>query len=256
MTNHSPDHVHGTRCWWNPDQARWVCRPARPPSEATTTDRPLVDVRDMLVVHTALLREFRLAPAAVARTSPDDRRQVGRVAAHLTLLLDLLHHHHAGEDELLWPLLVERVPPSVRAVVDQAEAQHADIDAALTDVRSELGPWVAGPDPAGGERLAGHLDKLHTVLREHLDLEERALLPHAAALLTEQEWHAIGAAAVEALPRPLLPLVFGMFAYEGDPVVLRSMLAQAPAVPRLLLPRIAPRVYARRARRVHGTRRP
>jgi hypothetical protein len=31
----------------------------------THSDRPLVDVRDMIVVHTAMLREFRLAAAAV-----------------------------------------------------------------------------------------------------------------------------------------------------------------------------------------------
>lgn len=47
-----------------------------------------------------------------------------------------------------------------------------------------------------------------------------------------------------------------MFAYEADPEVVREMLATAPAVPRALLPRIAPRVYVRRAIRVHGTAHP
>jgi hypothetical protein len=34
------------------------------------------------------------------------------------------------------------------------------------------------------------------------------------------------------------------------------MLAAAPAVPRVLVPLIAPRLYARHAARVHGTARP
>ena len=58
------------------------------------------------------------------------------------------------------------------------------------------------------------------------------------------------------MPKPVLVLAFGMFAYEGDPDVLRAMLSSAPAVPRFVVPRIAPRVYARRARGVHGTRTP
>ncbi len=54
----------------------------------------------------------------------------------------------------------------------------------------------------------------------------------------------------------VLPLAFGMFAYERDPAVLRDMLRTAPALPRFLLPRIAPRVFTRRAVQVHGTPRP
>lgn len=82
------------------------------------------------------------------------------------------------------------------------------------------------------------------------------MLPLAAGVLTEAEWNAIGEAGAAGLPKSSLPLVFGMFAYEGDPAVLRDMLKAAPAVPRVVIPRVAPRVYARRALQVHGTRRP
>ncbi len=61
---------------------------------------------------------------------------------------------------------------------------------------------------------------------------------------------------VAALPKSALLLSFGMFTYEGDAEVLRDMLKSAPPPARVLLPLIAPRVYARRARRVHGTARP
>jgi hypothetical protein len=54
-----------------------------------------VDVRDMVMAH----REFRLAPAAVGRTAPGDRRHARRVAAHVRTLTRALHHHD-GEDRL------------------------------------------------------------------------------------------------------------------------------------------------------------
>ena len=81
-------------------------------SSAAAPERALVDVRDMIVVHTAMLREFRLAPAAVRRTLPGDRSRARAVAGHVRFLCDLLHHHHEGEDELLWPTLRSRTPPS------------------------------------------------------------------------------------------------------------------------------------------------
>ncbi len=50
-------HDHTTRCWWNPDQARWVCRYGSTAGETLAADvvrdRPLVNVQDPIVVHTA-----------------------------------------------------------------------------------------------------------------------------------------------------------------------------------------------------------
>jgi hypothetical protein len=44
--------------------------------------------------------------------------------------------------------------------------------------------------------------------------------------------------------------------YGADPAVFRGMLSHAPLVPRLLMPRLAPRVYAQYVRRLHGTATP
>ncbi len=67
------DHRHSATCWWDHQQAAWDCTSGTSAASASSerADRangPAVDVRDMLVVHTALLREFRLAPQAVARS--------------------------------------------------------------------------------------------------------------------------------------------------------------------------------------------
>lgn len=222
----------------------------------TDPHRPLVDVRDMIVVHTAMLREFRLAPAAVRRTPAADHKQAAYVADHLRLLGDMLHHHHQGEDELLWPKLRARAKPNSLKVIEEVEAQHEVIDSTLSRVEVRRTAWAEDPTIGPREGLAEELGGLHSVLVDHLDLEERALLPLAAMLLTTDEWHAVGAAGSAALPKSAMPLVIGMFTYEGDPAVVTDMLKAAPLLVRTLVPVIAPHVYARRARQIYGTSRP
>lgn len=214
-----------------------------------------VDVRDMIVVHAALLREVRLAPRAIVRAGGTSARHHARVARHIGLVLDVLEHHHSGEDRLLLPLLRARVPREALAAVDAGEEQHARIEALVAGVRAALGPWARG-GRAAPHGLVADLTALHTALAAHLRAEEENVLPLAARHLDAAEWQAIGEAGFTAIPKPALPLVFGMLMYEGDPEVLTSMLAHAPAVPRVLLPRIAPVVHARRCRLVHGTPRP
>ncbi|SEQ79248.1 hemerythrin domain-containing protein [Microlunatus flavus] len=276
MTSHLPDrdavdlptddastgHTHTARCYWDLHRATWSCGPATgldlapPAAPAAEPERPLVDVRDMVVVHTALLRELRLAPAAVLRVGTGDRRGAERVAAHVLFLTDLLHHHHQGEDRLLWPPLRERASADAVALIDEVEEQHAGLDLELGCVERFRVAWAAEPTPGARDQLAHHLGHLHALLAEHLDLEERALLPLAAALLTQAEWGAVGEAGAAGVAKRHLPLVFGMFAYEGDPAVVAAMLGAAPRLARVVIPPVARSAYARRARRVHGTSRP
>jgi hemerythrin-like domain-containing protein len=244
-------HEHTQNCWWHPLQARWMGH-ATPAVAAPA----LVDVRDMVVVHTAMLREIRLAPAAVTRVPDGDTRRAAAVDRHLGFVCDLLHHHHEGEDAMLWPKLRARVAGPALAALEAVETQHTAIDASLGRLSSARTAWVATAAAGPRDELATELRVMHRLLAEHLDFEERAVLPLASSVLTQAEWDAVGEAAVATMPKPDLALAFGMFAYEGDPAVLRTMLHGAPAVPRFVLPKIAPRLYARRARQVHGTSRP
>ncbi len=252
------DHQHTPRCWWNHTRGRWICatETVAGPGGAEGPDPGLVDVRDMIVVHTALLREFRLAPEAVRRVPIDAGARAAVIDRHLGLICDLLHHHHAGEDKLLWPLLRARLPQRAVVHLDEAEAQHASLDKALRRVAITRRDWVQRVDAERRDALVEALGTLHHLLATHLDAEERTLLPLAAAYLTEAEWRAVGAAGAAAIPKTKMPLVFGMFSYEGNPEVLATMLQHAPALPRLLVPILAPRLYAHRAAQVHGTPRP
>jgi len=221
-----------------------------------TNAEATVDVRDMIVVHTALLREFRLAPSAVELAGRGSTTRVRDVAQHIELICALLHHHHAGEDALLWPVLSPRLSPRERALVAVAQSQHAAIEKALERVEVSRAAWTERTSGSTGEDLIVALQALYAALHEHLDAEERDLLPLAAVHLDPSEWQSIGEAGAAAIAAKDRLLVFGMFAYESDPAVLATMLQRAPAPVRLLVPRLAPRMYARHAARMLGTRRP
>lgn len=215
--------------------------------------QPTVDTRDMVVVHTAMRREFGLAPGLVRGVSVADTARSGVVAGHLGWLLDLLHHHHSGEDELLWPLLLARAPEEVWPTIHLMEEQHHGISGSITQVRELLPLWSASASAEHRDQLAATLATVDALLTEHLGLEEREMLPLAAATLSQEEWDRLGEAGMASAPKKDLPLVLGMFMYDGDPEVIRGMLSHAPLLPRLLMPRVAPVVHRRYARRIHGT---
>ena len=212
-----------------------------------------VDTRDMVVVHDSIRRQFGEAPALVRGVGPGDTARAALVADHVHLLGELLHHHHAGEDRLLWPVLQPRVPEDVAATVARMERQHDGIADAQGAVTSTLAAWRPGAGVGEREALAAALEELFARITEHLAAEEEHILPLAAVHMTGAEWQRLGEEGIGGLPKRRLPLVFGMVMYRADPEVIRGMLSHAPLVPRLLMPYLAPRIHARYARRLHGT---
>jgi iron-sulfur cluster repair protein YtfE (RIC family) len=219
-----------------------------PPVTATTG----IDTREMIAVHTAFRREFDQAPALVRAVPAGNRARTSRVADHVQLALDMLHHHHTGEDRLLWPKLLERVPAELAPTVELMERQHEGVHAELVQATAALERWRAGEGEVDRDELAASLERLTALLIEHLAAEEERILPLAAQSLTQAEWDEIGAEGMAGIPKKHLPMVFGMIMADADPEVIRGMLAHAPLLPRLVLPRVAPAVYGRYRRRLTG----
>lgn len=97
------------------------------------------------------------------------------------------------------------------------------------------------------------MDALHAALDEHLTAEETRLLPLAARTLTQAEWDAMGEDGRTGTPRKELALSLGMYQYEGAPEAIASMLAEAPAPVRFLVPKLSRRAFRKHSKRVHGT---
>ena len=76
----------------------------------STEDTALLDTRDMVALHRAFRRVLTDAPGQIASVREGDTERSRLLADYLADALWLLHEHHIGEDELLYPLLAERVP--------------------------------------------------------------------------------------------------------------------------------------------------
>ena len=211
----------------------------------------LTDVRDMAVIHQAFRRELRLIPTMVRGVRAGDTARATTVADHTRLLLNGLHIHHTGEDELLWPLLLERAAPSAE-LVHRMEGQHHRVESLIDEMPDLLSRWTARADPSAGEDLAGTVDALRVVLLEHLDDEEAQILPIAARTVSPAEWAALGDHGVESMSRRELPIFFGMILEDATPNERAMMLAGAPAPARLFLRTVGAWQYRRYVARVRG----
>ncbi|GAA4350647.1 hemerythrin domain-containing protein [Angustibacter luteus] len=219
-----------------------------------TTERP--DTRDMVTVHRFLRREFRLAPGLVERVAAGDVQRAALVGQHLDFMSEFLHHHHSAEDEVLWPVLVERVPDELAPLVELMEAQHERVDELLQQINALVPPWTRTASATDRDRLAALLAELYVGLHEHMEAEETRILPLAASCLTVAEWKRVGEVATGEHPKRQLPLILGMIEYEGDPEVVAELVANAPRLLRLIVPPLSKRAFRKYALALHGTTTP
>lgn len=219
-----------------------------------TETEPMADVRDMYMAHAMMRREFTLLPQLIRDVRPGDRKRAGVVGEHAAIILKVLTMHHEGEDKLVWPRLEKRGGAAAAAVVPLMEAQHHVIEENAATATRQLATWRT--DGRGAENLAATLDRLRVALLEHMTTEEQEILPLAAKYMTQAEWNELGESGLQETPKKQLPLTFGMVMYEGDPEVVRGVLAAAPPPVRVLMPILGRRAYARHAKRVYGTATP
>jgi len=168
-----------------------------------------IDVRDMAIVH----RTFRNAydeSARLVRAAPTPSpARVTFLADHIDFAIAMLHVHHEGEDELLYPKLIERVPDQA-PMTEEIEHEHQLIKTALDAASAACAAWRQRPSAETGEALAAALDQLKPVADRHLDDEERQIVPLAAVTLTQKEWDALGKHGVNQIPRNKRGIAFGM----------------------------------------------
>jgi iron-sulfur cluster repair protein YtfE (RIC family) len=161
------------------------------------------DTSDMAAVHKVFRSSLASGPDFVASAAGDDERRA-LIANYYANLMAFLKVHHEGEEELVFPLLVERAPGH-RAVVQRSEGQHADVVGRVLAVNERVNSWELKGDTEAPE-LLNALRSLEEALTPHLDEEEAEVVPLAAEHLTAEEW--------AALPG------HGMRRFDGDKVWL------------------------------------
>ncbi|WP_168707517.1 hemerythrin domain-containing protein [Gordonia paraffinivorans] len=213
--------------------------------------RELPDVNEMYVVHRVFRREFTALPALIRAVAAGDTARAAVVAEHLTLVLDGLHMHHTGEDEVLWPLLQVRAAPST-ALVETMQHQHGVVDSRTEAIREHEAAWTQDPTPAGGERLAHLVEDLASALFEHLELEEREILPLVTCHIAVDEWRKLFEHGKDTMTPRQLPLMFGAVLEDADPDERARMLGQFPIPIALFLRTVGACQYRRYIRRVRA----
>jgi len=93
-------------------------------------------------------------------------------------------HHHADEEEDLFPALLQSAPAAelaaLRTLIDALRAQHRELEQAWAQLRPKLEGIRLGTQSELGADEVAHLVDLY---RSHIAREEGELLPLAARLL-------------------------------------------------------------------------
>jgi hemerythrin-like domain-containing protein len=212
-----------------------------------------IDVRDMAIVHTTFRSAFAESARLVRANPTPSAARVTFLADHIDFGAQMLHGHHESEDELLYPVLIERVPEQAQHT-EQVEHEHQLVAGAIDAVTACCESWRRTPSPETGEALAAALDSLDDTLRPHLDDEERDVVPLAAITLTEAEWNAIGEHSRAKIPRAKMAIAFGMLTEPLNESDRAFMKGHLPAPIRILYPIVIQRPWTKYAETLrHGT---
>ena len=205
-----------------------------------------IDVRDMAIVHRTFRKVYEESARLVRAAPAPSPGRVTFLADHIDFGLAALHHHHEGEDELLYPVLIERVPEQA-PMTEQVEHEHLLIKTALDSASAACAAWRARPSAETGEALAVALDHLNSAVQPHLDDEEQKIVPLAAVTLTQQEWDEMGKQGAAWIPRNKRGIAFGMMLEPLGEADRAHMMRHLPAPVRMLYPFLVERPWNRYA---------
>jgi hemerythrin-like domain-containing protein len=100
---------------------------------------------------------------------------------HCLTFCSILAHHHTGEDGQLFPFLAGR-HPDLGPVIDELMRDHRQVTELLDQITELVRELGTRPDPAEVARMRTELDGLAALLENHLNYEEKKLVPILDAL--------------------------------------------------------------------------
>ena len=209
-----------------------------------------VDTHEMVLIHRVLRREIGQLPR-LFRAAAGDPARSKVIGAHAREMLSFLHTHHTGEDELLFPLLRERAALEPE-LMERMDAQHAQVDDAVTAINAESPAWTASADAAAGERIAARIDAMMPTLIEHLAEEEQEILPIVSATLRQSEWDALGKHGMSAIPVTRRLVILGHITEETEDAERRRFMKVLPAPARWAYTLIGHRQFIRDTSHIRG----
>lgn len=137
------------------------------------------------VIHRSLTRDLDRLERVTRTDVPDGQRRA--VTGFVTWMLDVLHHHHVGEDEGVWPRLLAKRPDLAPLVADM-EAEHERLAAASDALRAAADAWATDASPAARERVHVATVAMQEATLPHLEHEEREMIPLTVEAFDADDW--------------------------------------------------------------------
>jgi hemerythrin-like domain-containing protein len=211
----------------------------------------MADSRDMFVVHDMFRRQFDAIPGLVNEVPDGNAAQVAIVAGHVEWMVTFLHAHHEGEDENVWPRLLERLPGQTDPLIYTMEAQHEGLATGLDELAVKAAHWRMTAAAPERDALAGAATDLLLRIDEHLGMEEREVLPLIDKYLTEKEWKQVGGSGLKKMSFGQLKVAFGMILDGATPAQVTIMRDTIPRAPWMIFSLLGPPAYVKYAARLH-----
>jgi hemerythrin-like domain-containing protein len=222
---------------------------------AQTVAQKLCDTSDMVIVHRMFRRECALLPKLVAGVAGGDVARARTVAGHAREVLDMLHHHHVGEDELLWPRLSARTRFHADLLA-RMDSQHQGLAVLLEHAATALDEWQDAPTVHTSTPLTTLLEQISNGLDEHFDEEEAAILPVVERVLTAVEYEEVGRRGLVSIPITRRLIVLGYLLEGATPQERTVFLAAIPRAVRLAYRLIGQRQHRNETARLRGPLQP
>ena len=124
---------------------------------------------DLLVrIHTAFRRELALIRREIADSGGSGPGLGAQLRINCLTFCQGLHHHHAGEDRGIFPMLADRFP-ELDPVLRRLSEEHEKVATLVEELQRVIAE--------GGGDLLGEVDRLVEALDAHLSYEEEQLVP-------------------------------------------------------------------------------
>jgi hemerythrin-like domain-containing protein len=159
----------------------------RLPGQAAAPEGP-IDMQMMFVMHHAFRRDLDAFAEAVRGTPLAQRRTWQDLAERWDLFAEVLHHHHTGEDEGIWPELVRRGSPEDLATLEAMEAEHGELDPLLQSCAAGFRRLARHADEDARSALAVRVCAARESLRRHLAHEETDAIAIIQRVLSPADW--------------------------------------------------------------------
>jgi iron-sulfur cluster repair protein YtfE (RIC family) len=183
----------------------------------------------IIVVHGAMRRDADRLPRAIdAVTTADGARALQRWFVKFAREVE---HHHLREDDVVWPMLIERESAFGESLAT-LEADHHALDAAMERVGVAMAALVH--DLSTRPEAVAAAIALGLLLADHLEREEAVMFPALARAFTAESFSALEDELLKATPKRLIAFELP-FAFDGLPAErVADVLTELPAVIRVL----------------------